>query len=115
MSAGPSPLALELAAALCVGASGVPGALLRRGPLAGALAAAALNVLGSAVGLAGVALHVRTGEAETAWLGALPVGRVGFTLDGLSALFLVPILLVSALGSLYGASYWTAESGRRLR
>ena len=112
MNALPTPLALELAAALCIGASGVPGCLLRGSRAAGQGAATALCALGSAIGLAGLALYGRVGpgEAQTAWLGTLPVGRVGFALDGLSALFLVPILLVSALGSLYGASYWTAES-----
>jgi hypothetical protein len=69
MSALPTPLALELAAALCIGASGVPGCLLRGSRTAGQGAATALNALGSAIGLVGVALHGRAGEAQTAWLG----------------------------------------------
>jgi hydrogenase-4 component B len=119
MSALTSPLALELAAAAVLGLSGVPGCLRPHSRAAGPGAASALNALGSALGLAGVALHLRTGDAQTAVLGTLPIGRVAFGLDALAALFLVPIFLVSALGSLYGASYWTgaerAASGRRLR
>ena len=115
----PSPLSLELAAALCIGLSGAPGGLWRRSGAAGQTIATALNVIGSVLGLAGLALHVRAGEAESLHLGQLPIGEVAFGLDGLSALFLVPILLVSALGSLYGGSYWREQehpaSGRRLR
>src|SRR6185295_20006095 len=40
-------------------------------------------------------------------------------MDGLSALFLVPIFLVSLLGSVYGLSYWKQtehpDNGRKLR
>jgi len=115
----PSPLSLELAAALCIGLSGAPGGLWRRSGAAGQGIATALNVVGSVVGFAGLALHARAGEVESLRLGQLPIGEVAFGLDGLSALFLVPILLVSALGSLYGGSYWREQehpaSGRRLR
>ena len=115
----PSPLSLELAAALCIGLSGAPGGLWRRSGAAGQAIATALNLIGSVLGLAGLALHARAGEAESLRLGQLPIGEVAFGLDGLSALFLVPILLVSALGSLYGASYWGGAeqraSGPRLR
>jgi hydrogenase-4 component B len=107
----PSSLATLLAAALCIAASGLPGRQR---------AATALHGIGSLAGLAGLLLHAGGGAAsETLDLGALPVGRASFALDGLSALFLLPILLVSALGSLYGASYWRErehpQGGRRLR
>src|SRR5206468_3085229 len=40
-------------------------------------------------------------------------------IDGLSAIFLVPVFLISVLGSVYGLEYWkeTAhpENGRKLR
>ena len=119
MSASVSPVTIELLAAACIGLSGVPGCLLRRVPAAGQPAATALNWLGSAAGLLGLVAHARGGDAEIVLPWALPVGRVAFGMDGLAALFLVPILLVSALGSLYGASYWSGrdhpESAPRLR
>jgi hydrogenase-4 component B len=115
----PSPLSLELVAALCIGLSGAPEGSSRRLHAAGPGIATALNVLGSSIGLLGLVLHARAGEVESLLLGRLPVGQLAFGLDGLSALFLIPILLVSALGSLYGSSYWSDRehpgSGRRLR
>jgi hydrogenase-4 component B len=101
---------------LCIGLSGA-------GPLAprqaGAGTATALNLIGSALGFAGLAVHARGAESQVLLLGTLPIGRLAFALDGLSVLFLIPILLISALGSLYGASYWRAaehrDGGRRLR
>ncbi|HEY8153290.1 MAG TPA: proton-conducting transporter membrane subunit [Myxococcota bacterium] len=115
----PSPTWIELAAALCIGLSGAPGYLWRRTRAGGQGTATALNLIGAAVGFAGLAVHARTGDTGVLLLGTLPIGRLAFAQDGLSALFLIPILLVSALGSLYGASYWRErehrESGRRLR
>ena len=115
----PSPISIELAAALCIGLSGAPGCLWRRAQAGGQGIATALNLIGSALGFAGLAVHARGGEAQILLLGTLPIGRLAFALDGLSALFLIPILLVSGLGSLYGASYWREaehrDGGRRLR
>jgi hydrogenase-4 component B len=110
-------LAALLGAALCIALSGVPGCLGRRAGAAGAWIATALHGVGSVAGLAALALHAPGEGSPFLVLGSLPVGRVAFGLDGLSALFLVPILLVSALGSLYGASYGRPEEpgGRRLR
>ena len=115
----PSPISIELAAAACIGLSGAPGCLWRGAKAGGQGAATALNLIGSTVGFAGLAMHARGDETPLLLLGPLPIGRLAFALDGLSALFLIPILLISALGSLYGASYWREaehrESGRRLR
>ncbi len=114
----PSTIVIELAAALCIAFSGVPD-LLRRSGATGQRIATTLNGIGSALGLAGLLLHARTGEPQAALLGALPVGRASFSLDGLSALFLIPILVISALGSFYGSSYWSERehpaNGRGLR
>ncbi len=114
-----SPISLELASALCIALSGAPGCLRRRSQTGGQGTATALNLIGSAIGFAGLAVHVRGGGAGLLLLGTLPIGQLAFALDGLSALFLIPILLISALGSLYGASYWRErehrDGGRRLR
>lgn len=122
MTAMPAPIStisIELVAAACIGLSGIPGCLWRRVEVAGRATATGLNWIGSALGIAGLVLHARGGDTEIVLPWALPVGRVAFQLDGLAALFLVPILLISALGSLYGSSYWRegehSESGPRLR
>jgi hydrogenase-4 component B len=115
----PLPLGLLLAAAATIAASGVPGYARGRVGSASQLLATALSVLGSALGAASLVLFTRAGGVETVVLGELPIGRLAFALDGLSAAFLVPMLLVSALGSVYGMEYWRAAQapgrGRRLR
>ncbi len=45
-----------------------------------------------------------------------PYGSLAIRLDPLAALFLVPVLAVPALGSVYGLAYWpagSASAGRR--
>ncbi|HXV37149.1 MAG TPA: proton-conducting transporter membrane subunit [Myxococcota bacterium] len=126
MTQYPAPVALELTAALCIALSGAPAYLLgtsargsKRLDALRQTSATALNGIGSALGLAALVLYVRSGDASTLVIAPLPIGRLAFALDGLSALFLVPILIVSALGSVYGSSYWREEehreSGCRLR
>ena len=122
MTAMPAPIStisIELLAAACIGLSGVPGWLWRREQVAGRATATGLNWIGSLMGIVGLVLHARGGDSAIALPWALPVGRVAFALDGLAAVFLVPILLISALGSLYGWSYWREgehrASGPRLR
>jgi hydrogenase-4 component B len=119
VSAMPHPLWFELAAALCIAASGIPACLRRSSVVPSLLRATTLNGVGSALGLFGLVLYARGGAAESLRLGALPIGALSFGIDGLSALFLVPVLVISTLGSHYGASYWRDEEhphgGRRLR
>ena len=115
----PLPLGLVLAGAATIGASGIPGSARARVDAVGQRLATALNLLGSGLGALGLVLFVRAGESQAAVLGELAIGRLAVSLDGLSALFLVPMLAVSALGSLYGGEYWrTGQApggGRRLR
>ena len=109
---------LALASGL-VAFSGFPGLLLKAGSTAAQRIATVLHVLGCAIGT-GVAVWALTGgpvTARFAW--ALPGGSITFSLDRLSAFFLVPVFVVSGLGSIYGEGYW-AESrhpgnGRKLR
>lgn len=112
MSLEATPVAIELAAALCIGLSGVPGLLLRRAPGAGQGLATALNLVGSAIGGLGLVLYASGGESQLVVLASLPIGRAAFALDGISALFLIPMLSISALGSLYGLHYWRAQEQR---
>lgn len=47
------------------------------------------------------------------WNWSIPGGSLRIHLDGLSAFFLVPILLVCGLGAIYGRGYLSAHEGKR--
>jgi hydrogenase-4 component B len=79
-----------------------------------------LAVSGAGLGLTGVGHFVNVGSDQrliVPW--SVPGGEFAVGLDHLSALFLVPIFLISLLGSVYGLSYWTPaahpENSRKLR
>ncbi len=112
---------LLLWAAGMVGVSGVPGLFIDRRRALGQWIAMGLNVAGSVVGMAGLVLYMM-GESkgenwECAW--SLPWGRFAVAVDGISVVFLIPMLVISALGSVYGLSYWKQSrhmgNGRKLR
>jgi formate hydrogenlyase subunit 3/multisubunit Na+/H+ antiporter MnhD subunit len=113
-------MALLLLAIGVIGASGVPGLLCPRRSGVGQALAAFLSVAGSGLGIvqsvAGTSGEA-TWEIRLPW--SVPGGEFHVALDGISAFFLLPIFLVSALGSIYGLSYWKqAEhpaNGRKLR
>ncbi|MCI0651107.1 MAG: hypothetical protein L0Z55_04410 [Planctomycetes bacterium] len=101
--------------------SGLPGALLARASPAGQWTAAVLNVCASILGGVGAFAQLLGFDEPQAihasW--ALPNGRFAVGVDALSALFLLPMLLVSALGSIFGLAYWKQSehlrTGGRLR
>jgi hydrogenase-4 component B len=112
--------ALVLVGLALAGLSGVPGLCFRRSSLLGQRATTALAVLGAALGLAGVGWFWATGESrpvDLPW--ALPGAALSVAVDGLSAVFLVPIFLISLLGNIYGLGYWRqtehTQNGRKLR
>lgn len=111
---------LPLVGALLMGASGVPGLLLGRRSSAGEWIAVALHGLGAVAALLGTALAfgARTAGASYSMWG-LPFGSFRTAIDGLSAAFVVPLVLVPAMGSLYGLRYWSQRqhpvNGRKLR
>lgn len=84
--------------------SGVPALFLKRFPRAGQRIATVLVSAGSIQGFCSVALFFFAAGSAPASLTAPFIG-----LDALSAFFLVPILLVGGLGSIYGLGYWPAE------
>ena len=101
-------------------ASGLPGLLAPRRAVWGQQLAVAMTVLGAVVGLAGAGLAlVRPSHAT--WLLPFPLmgGQPLLGLDALSAFFLVPVLLMGALGSIYGLGYWSQtrhlRTGQKLR
>jgi formate hydrogenlyase subunit 3/multisubunit Na+/H+ antiporter MnhD subunit len=107
--------ALVVAAVALTGGSGLLGLALRRRPaLAQRLSCAALCA-GAALGAAGAvgALLAReTPALSLPW--SVPGGAFALRVDGLSAFFLLPILLVPALGAVYGLAYFPqARLGRK--
>lgn len=114
-----SELLTLLGIATCL-ISGIPGMFLNRRSMIGQWAAALFNLMGSVLGLGGIALFWATGRSQPitlSWL--IPGGAFAVAMDGLSAIFLVPIFLISLLGSIYGLGYWKQtehpENGRKLR
>lgn len=112
---------LILLGIVIAGASGVPGLLVGRKSMSGQWMSTVLSVLASGFGLAGIGAFWFAGTSEPiTWPWALFAG-VPFSVgvDGLSALFLLPVFLVSLLGSIYGHGYWRQtehpRNGRKLR
>ena len=105
-------LRLLLISIAAVAVSGVPGLLLSRRSAAGQWIATALCVIGSigaGAALAFGALHPDTAFAiNVAW--TLPLGRFAIGLDNLALVFLIPIFLIPALGSIYGLGYWNQRA-----
>jgi hydrogenase-4 component B len=101
--------------------SGLPTLFAPRHLNIGQQLSALLSVLASGLGLAAV-LHwlVHRGDETLIYNWPLMPG-VDFyvSIDMLSAIFLLPILLVAALGSIYGLGYWPQSknptNGRKLR
>ncbi len=111
---------LILLGIILAGVSGVPGLFLSRHTSTGQKVTTALAVLGAALGLLGVAVFWAGGESRPVVLPwPLPGAEFSVALDGLSAIFLVPIFLISMLGNIYGLGYWKQtdqpDTGRKLR
>src|SRR5450759_884477 len=99
---------LLLIAVACIAVSGMPGLLLGRRSWLGQWLAAAINVIGSLIGAAGLIVHLGTaiGQPDSLILPwGLPIGQFAVGVDALSTVFLIPMLLISALGSIYGLAY----------
>jgi formate hydrogenlyase subunit 3/multisubunit Na+/H+ antiporter MnhD subunit len=105
---------LILASVVVTSLSGGAAIALRSRPRTGQRLASALLVGGALLGIGG-ALGALSGEPVTWSAGwATPGGALSIRVDALSALFLLPILGLPALGSVYGLGYWPqAERGRQ--
>jgi hydrogenase-4 component B len=103
-------LLLVLGGAFLCAAGGVPGLFLPPGAAARRTATGGA-ALGGLLGLAGAVRALATGDVATlsgAW--PLPGAAFHVSLDALSAIFLVPLFLVSALAAVSGArSFGDAE------
>jgi len=109
---------LAIAAVLLTASSGAIPLALRRRPERGQALAAGAMVLGALLGMAGAALALASPvppALDLAW--QAPFARLALRLDGLSALFLFPVLGIPAAGAVYGLSYWPQASlgGKALR
>ena len=113
-------LKLILCAAVLLLFSGVPAAVLSRTSNVGERLAVVLIALGSVIGVYGVVVLLSAGGGQSLaipW--ALPIGAVNFYVDGIAVIFLLPILIISLCGAVYGLRYWPQQShphnGRKLR
>ena len=96
-------------AVACQGASGVP-LLLRRGSAGAQRLGAALMLAGSLLGgAAAVWALLFPAPQSLALISGLPFGAGELSIDPLSALFLIPVLLVTGCSALYGVGYWPAQ------
>jgi hydrogenase-4 component B len=110
---------LILAAIAVLSFSGLPACLLSSCTATGQRITTVLMVIGSVLGLSGVAVSLGGSTPPTLcvpWF--LPFGQFSVTIDSISALFLAPVFVVPALGSIYGLGYWRqsehVENGQRL-
>ncbi len=107
INTGADPLHLMLAAALLMICSGIPACFMPRTSNNGQRLTAALMLAGAATGLFGWLCAIRAGTPCALILPwSLPWGSFSVAIDAVSAVFLFPILLIPALGSVYGLNYW---------
>jgi formate hydrogenlyase subunit 3/multisubunit Na+/H+ antiporter MnhD subunit len=103
-------IALLLGAIALPAASGLAAAALARRPAAAQRAACALACAGAALGVA---------VSGAVLLGAAPPesARLALRLDAVSALFLLPVSLLSGAGAIYGLAYFpqAVHGGRAVR
>jgi hydrogenase-4 component B len=110
---------LVVAAIVISAASGLFGfARPRTGPAGERLATWLITIgCAAAVASAVLALLGNTGELDADW--NVPGGRLRLGVDAVSAMFVLPIALVCALGAIYGRGYWPQHDhpgdGRKLR
>lgn len=97
---------LLLGSAALYALSGVPGLFLPRKTAAGERLAVVLSCVATVIGLVGVVQVFLSGVASM----VLPWNVLGDSMtvaaDGLSAFFMVPVLVIGVAGSVYGLGYW---------
>ena len=103
---------LAIAGLVLATASGIPAVLLRRHPVLAQRASCGALVAGAVLGLTAAVATLATGPVEIHAPWSVPGGALALRLDGLSAIFLLPVFGVPAAGSIYGLAYFPqAERG----
>lgn len=103
-----------LAAAATLAMSGLPASLCSPRFLAGQRLTVVLMVMGSLLGLTGLVMAGQEAVSPSlcvAWF--LPWGQFSVTVDSLSVVFLIPVFVTPALGSIYGLGYWKQSEHMR--
>jgi hydrogenase-4 component B len=111
---------LVLASVVLAALSGAPGLALPRTSMFGQWLSVLLAVVGCGLGLGGIASFWSDGEGHPISLPwSIPGAEFSVAIDGLSAIFLLPIFLISLLGNVFGLRYWRQTehcgNGRKLR
>ena len=111
---------LVLVGIILAASSGLPGLVLGRRSMGGQWMSMLVAVLGAGLALGSAGWFWTTGESRpivVPW--SIPGAEFHVAMDGLSAIFLVPVFLISLLGSVYGIGYWKQtehqENGQKLR
>ena len=110
---------LILVAGLAALGSGIPALLLSKKSNAGQVLSTMILIAANGVGLYAVCRWWNAGPIAPIVFPS-PIQNVSVTIaiDGISAFFLIPILLVTALSSIYGLQYWKQteqqDNGRRV-
>jgi hydrogenase-4 component B len=105
-------LSLIIAAAFLAGSSGGWALALRRRPALAQQLATGTLVLGAVLGMAGATLALAGQDATWAAPWPTPLASLSMRVDALSALFVLPVLGLPALASVYGVGSWPqAERG----
>lgn len=100
--------------------SGLPGLFFSRSSMGGQWVTTFLAVAAAALGLFGVGDYWSSRASRPiAFSWNIPGAEFSVEVDGLSAIFLLPIFLISLLGNIYGLGYWKQPdhpgNGRKLR
>jgi hydrogenase-4 component B len=111
---------LVLLGIILAASSGFPGLLMGRTSMSSQWLTTLLAVVGAGIGLAGAGWFWATGDSQPIALPwPIPGAEFSVAVDGLSAIFLLPIFLIALLGSVHGLAYWRQtdhpENGRKLR
>lgn len=107
-------LVLVILAIVLMAGSGLPGLFLSRRSAMGQRIAAAMTVVAAVLGLVGAGLGLGPERVEAVVLPfKIMGGQPALRMDALSAFFLVPVLLMGGLGSIYGLKYWPQDRQRR--
>lgn len=104
---GSGSLGLVLSSAGVMAASGLVALLFPRHPRTADRVAAGMLSLGVVLGLGGIVLWSSAGSTPViTWPWALHLGSFSIAMDGLSACFLLPVLLIPGAAAIYGLGYW---------